>query len=77
MTSNNTALSQDPASMRAVVELSNLLNCGLDAEALKIIVELCEFGVPPESISKLIVNIQEERERKQKREKHQQQQQRV
>ena len=46
----------------ALFELSNLLDTGLDRETLAILVELCESGVNPEALSKVVVELRRESE---------------
>ena len=43
-------------------ELSNLLDTGLDREALAILVELCESGVNPEALAKVVIELRRESE---------------
>jgi len=47
--------------MRAVRELSDALNCKLDTETLKILVELCDLGVAPDALAKAVLDLREAR----------------
>ena len=44
----------------AIVEISTLLNTGLDADTLAICVRLCESGANPEALAKVIQDLQRE-----------------
>jgi len=49
---------QDVAgAMDALMEISKILNTGLDAETLAVCVELCELGINPEAIATVIKEI--------------------
>ncbi|XP_078487936.1 mitotic-spindle organizing protein 1-like [Ciona intestinalis] len=43
--------------MDALLEISDILNTGLDAETLAVCVQLCELGVNPEAIATIIKEI--------------------
>ena len=43
--------------MDVLMQISNILNTGLDAETLSICVELCEMGINPEAIATVIKEI--------------------
>lgn len=43
--------------MDNLLEISKLLNTGLDAETLNVCVQLCELGINPEAISTVIKEI--------------------
>ena len=43
--------------MDALLEISKILNTGLDAETLAVCVELCEQGINPEAIATVIKEI--------------------
>lgn len=45
---------------QAILELSNLLHTGLDAESLSICVRLCEAGVNPEVLAMVVRELQKE-----------------
>ena len=42
------------------MEISNLLNTGLDAETLAICVKLCETGVNPEALAAVVKELRRE-----------------
>ena len=44
----------------ALLEISNLLNTGLDSETLSICVKLCEAGVNPEALAAVIKELKRE-----------------
>ena len=44
----------------ALLEISKLLNTGLDAESLAICVRLCESGVNPEALANVIRELRRE-----------------
>ena len=46
--------------METILELSKILNTGLDAKTLSICVQLCELGIHPESIATAIREIKTE-----------------
>ena len=49
---------QDVAgAMDALMEISKILNTGLDTETLAVCVELCELGINPEAIATVIKEI--------------------
>jgi len=50
----------DAHMMRAVKELSDLMNCQLDSETLKVLVELCELGIDPTSLARVVIELREE-----------------
>ena len=43
--------------MDSLLEISKILNTGLDAETLTVIVQLCELGINPEAIATVIKEI--------------------
>lgn len=43
-----------------LMEISNLLNTGLDAETLAICVKLCETGVNPEALAAVVKELRRE-----------------
>jgi len=43
-----------------LLELSNLLNTGLDRESLAILVSLCENGVNPEALAMVVKELRRE-----------------
>lgn len=43
--------------MEALLEISRILDTGLDAETLSICVQLCELGVNPEALATVIREI--------------------
>ena len=45
----------------AVFEISNILNTGLDREALSICVSLCESGVNPEALAAVVTELRREK----------------
>ncbi|KAL7753868.1 Mitotic-spindle organizing protein 1 [Sorochytrium milnesiophthora] len=49
------------ASMDALLEISNLLNTGLDRETLSICISLCEAGVNPDALAAVIKELRRER----------------
>lgn len=59
---SHTTLSPTPRAYTALFELSNLLDTGLDREALAILVELCESGVNPEALAKVVIELRRESE---------------
>ena len=44
------------------MEISNLMNTGLDAESLAICIKLCEAGVNPEALAAVIKELRRESE---------------
>lgn len=46
--------------MSALVEISKLLNTGLDPESLAICVKLCEAGVNPEALASVVQELRRE-----------------
>lgn len=46
--------------MEALVEISTLLNTGLDPESLAICVKLCEAGVNPEALASVVQELRRE-----------------
>lgn len=46
--------------MEALVEISKLLNTGLDPESLAICVKLCEAGVNPEALASVVQELRRE-----------------
>jgi len=44
----------------ALVEISKLLNTGLDPESLAICVKLCEAGVNPEALASVVQELRRE-----------------
>uniref|UniRef100_A0A3B4V0K8 Mitotic spindle organizing protein 1 n=1 Tax=Seriola dumerili TaxID=41447 RepID=A0A3B4V0K8_SERDU len=50
----NTNLNAVRETMEALLEISRLLNTGLDMESLSICVRLCEQGINPEALSAVI-----------------------
>lgn len=44
----------------SLMEISNLLNTGLDAETLAICVKLCEAGVNPEALAAVVKELRRE-----------------
>lgn len=46
--------------LETLVDLSKLLNTGLDKESLLILVRLIELGVHPETLSELLIEIKKE-----------------
>ena len=52
--------------MRAVKELSDLMNCQLDTETLNILVELCELGIDPSSLARVVIDLREEQAKEKK-----------
>lgn len=57
-------ISADPAMMRLVLELSDRLECDLDLDTLRTLVELCELGVNTEGLANVVVDIKLEKSRK-------------
>jgi len=57
------SIATDARLVRTVRELSDILNCGLDTETLKLLVELCELGVNPNDLASIVVDLREERAR--------------
>ncbi|KAK2153938.1 hypothetical protein LSH36_281g09025 [Paralvinella palmiformis] len=53
-------LSAAREAMDTIVEISTLLNTGLDADTLAICVRLCESGANPEALAKVIQDLQRE-----------------
>lgn len=47
-------------SISALVEISKLLNTGLDPESLAICVKLCEAGVNPEALASVVQELRRE-----------------
>ena len=47
-------------SLDTLLEISNLLNTGLDAESLQICVKLCEAGVNPEALAAVVKELRRE-----------------
>ena len=45
-----------------LMEISNLMNTGLDAESLAICIKLCEAGVNPEALAAVIKELRRESE---------------
>lgn len=45
-----------------LMEISNLMNTGLDAETLAICIKLCEAGVNPEALAAVIKELRRESE---------------
>uniref|UniRef100_H2YA05 Mitotic-spindle organizing protein 1 n=1 Tax=Ciona savignyi TaxID=51511 RepID=H2YA05_CIOSA len=43
--------------MDALLEISGILNTGLDAETLAVCVQMCELGINPEAIATIIKEI--------------------
>ena len=46
--------------IKDLLEMSNILNAGLDRETVKVIVGLCEAGVHPEALSAVIKELRRE-----------------
>ena len=46
--------------LSALVEISKLLNTGLDPESLAICVKLCEAGVNPEALASVVQELRRE-----------------
>jgi len=44
----------------AAFELSQLLNTGLDREALRILIKLCEQGINPEALASVVKELRAE-----------------
>lgn len=55
----NKILTTKPISL-ALVEISKLLNTGLDPESLAICVKLCEAGVNPEALASVVQELRRE-----------------
>lgn len=43
--------------MDSLLEISKILNTGVDAETLAVLVQLCELGINPEAIATVIKEI--------------------
>ncbi|XP_043927681.1 mitotic-spindle organizing protein 1 isoform X3 [Protopterus annectens] len=52
--SSDTGLNSVRETMDVLLEISRLLNTGLDMESLSICVRLCEQGINPEALSSVI-----------------------
>lgn len=50
-------LTNTTEAMETLVEISKLLNTGLDAETLAVCVQLCELGINPEALATVIKEI--------------------
>ncbi|XP_013410601.1 mitotic-spindle organizing protein 1 [Lingula anatina] len=57
---NGKQVSTARETMDTLLEISNLLNTGLDAETLAICVSLCESGVNPEALATVIQELRRE-----------------
>ncbi|XP_044174533.1 uncharacterized protein LOC114977316 [Acropora millepora] len=56
----NSQVSSAREALEALVEISKLLNTGLDPESLAICVKLCEAGVNPEALATVVQEIRRE-----------------
>ncbi|XP_068709695.1 mitotic-spindle organizing protein 1-like [Montipora foliosa] len=56
----NSQISSAREAMEALVEISKLLNTGLDPESLAICVKLCEAGVNPEALASVVQELRRE-----------------
>lgn len=61
MDANGRLISQDPHLLRVVKELSDMLNCQLDSEQLKILVELLELGISPQALALTVRDLREQK----------------
>ncbi|XP_076471962.1 mitotic-spindle organizing protein 1-like [Babylonia areolata] len=46
--------------LETIIEMSRLLDTGLDAETLALCIRLCECGVNPEALSQVILELRKE-----------------
>lgn len=46
--------------LETLVDISKLLNTGLDKESILILIKLVELGVQPETLSELVIEIRKE-----------------
>ncbi len=53
-------LAQAQDTMETLMEISNLLNTGLDADTLAVCVKLCESGVNPAALAQVIRELRRE-----------------
>ncbi|CAN6459187.1 unnamed protein product [Victoria cruziana] len=57
---DSTASQNARESLDLVLQISNLLNTGLDRHTLSILVDLCERGVNPEALAAVVREIRRE-----------------
>jgi len=57
---DNTKNSASRESLEILLEISNLLNTGLDADTLAVCVRLCEMGVNPDALALVIQELKRE-----------------
>lgn len=61
MDANRTShIKEAQATLSTILKISDLLNTGLNAEALTLSVRLCEMGVNPERLASLVKDLQNE-----------------
>ncbi len=59
-TKDASALKDAKQTLQVLMELSDLLNTGLDEETLVILTQLCEAGVHPEALAKVVLELRRE-----------------
>ncbi|KAH1019225.1 hypothetical protein HUJ04_009073 [Dendroctonus ponderosae] len=58
--SRTSHIKEAQATLSTILKISDLLNTGLNAEALTLCVRLCEMGVNPERLASLVKDLQNE-----------------
>ncbi|CAH3167278.1 unnamed protein product [Porites lobata] len=60
MADNRPRVTSAREAIEALVEISKLLNTGLDTESLAVCVKLCEAGVNPEALASVVQELRRE-----------------